>query len=81
MRTTLTLDEDVAQKARELMRRRRLPFKQVINEALRVGLSRTFRDEDARPYETQPRAMGLRPGVNLDNIAEVLADLEGDDHR
>ena len=39
MRTTLTLDPDVAAKARQGALRMRKPFKEVINAALRVGLA------------------------------------------
>jgi len=81
MRTTLTLDEDVAQKAKALARRKRVPFKRAINEALRVGLDQVFQDDEAVPYETVPHAMGVREGVHLDNIAELLAALDGEGHR
>lgn len=38
MRTTITLDDDVLQKAKAAAAKSRLPFRQVINEALRAGL-------------------------------------------
>ena len=81
MRTTLTLDEDVAQMAREVVQSQRRPFKQVINEALRAGLEQLRRPPKAKPYRTVPQAMGLREGLSLDNIGELLAQIEGEDYR
>jgi hypothetical protein len=78
MRTTLTLDEDVAQRARAVAARTHLPFKRVINAALRQGLDHVEKPQPARPYRTKSRPMGLRPGLSLDNIQELLAHVEGE---
>lgn len=81
MRTTLTLDPDVATKARQSAARLGRPFKDVINAALRTGLDQLLRPPAARPYRTQPRPMGLRQGFSYDNIAELVARIEGEDHQ
>ena len=38
MRTTLSLDADVLEKARAVAGQLRVPFKTVVNEALRLGI-------------------------------------------
>ena len=81
MRTTLTLDGDVLDKARALAARRRLPFRAVVNEALRLGLEEVGKTVRQRRYRTQARALGLRRGYSLDNIHELLAQAEGEDFR
>ena len=81
MRTTLTLDPDVAAKAKRGASKLRKPFKAVINEALRIGLDHVLAPPTAKPYRTQPRPMGLRQGFNYDNVAELLARAEGEDHQ
>lgn len=81
MRTTLTLDPDVAAKARKGAAKLHRPFKDVINAALRVGLDEILSPPAARPYRTQPRAMGLRRGFSYDNISELIAAAEGEDHQ
>jgi hypothetical protein len=81
MRTTLTLDADVASKAKLSAARLRKPFKEVINAALRLGLDQLLEPPPAKPYRTEPRAMGLRQGFSYDNIAELIARAEGEDHQ
>jgi folylpolyglutamate synthase/dihydropteroate synthase len=81
MRTTLTLDEDVADKTRALAARMHKPFKTVVNQALRLGLEQVEKPARQRRYRTKPHALRLRKGHNLDNIQELLAQVEGEDFR
>lgn len=81
MRTTLTLDDDVIERARGLATELRKPFRTIVNEALRAGLDQVEQPSKQRRYKTEPHAMGLRPGRNLDNIQELLAQIEGEDAR
>lgn len=78
-RTTLSIDEDVLEQARAIAAKRQKAFKAVINEALRAGLKEVEKPALQRPYQTEPHAMGLRQGRNLDNIQELLAQVEGED--
>lgn len=79
MRTTLTLDHDVAQRVKSVTRKSGRPLKQIINEALRVGLDQLTRPKPAKPYRTRPRNMGLREGIQLDNVQELLSQVDGED--
>ena len=81
MRTTLTLDADVAAKAKRGAAKLGQPLKRVINSALRIGLDEVLKPPTARPYRTNARALGLRPGFSYDNIGELLAQAEGEDYR
>ncbi len=81
MRTTITLDADVARRAKALTSRSGRPFKQIINEALRAGLDRVEKPVKKKPFRTIPHKMGLRPGFSYDNIQELLAQAEGEDAR
>ena len=76
MRTTLSIDDDVIERARALAAQLRTPFRAIVNEALRAGLDQVEQPAKQRRYETKPYAMGLRPGRNLDNIQELLAQIE-----
>lgn len=81
MRTTLTIDDDVAAKAREAVRLTGLPFKSLINRALRVGIDEVISSRKKVRYRTEARPMGLRKGLSYDNVSELLSVVEGEDHR
>lgn len=77
-RTTLTLEDDVAARLREEARRQGRPFKDIVNDAIRAGLDRA---PGAEPYELPVRDLGLRPGIDLDDIQGLLDRLDGPDAR
>jgi hypothetical protein len=77
VRTTLTLDPDVADRLRALARERGLPFKQVVNAVLRRGLAAGSGTRE--PFRIEARALGLRPGINLDQALELAARLEDEE--
>ncbi len=81
MRTTLTLDEDVAEKLRAEVRRTGRPWKEVVNETLRRGLLARQQAQAAPPFRVQARPWGLRPGLDYDRIAQLVDELEGPLHR
>jgi hypothetical protein len=77
MRTTLTLDDDIAAKLKAESRRAGRPFREVVNETLRRGLA-SKRVTSRRPFKVVTRDLGdLKPGLSLDNIAELLEQVEG----
>lgn len=82
MRTTLTLEDDVAARLRAEARRTGRPFKTLVNEALRVGLAEKRRLQPRQRFTIKAHNFGgLQPGVSLDNIGELLERIEGIDHR
>ncbi len=81
MRTTVTLDEDIAQKTKQLAKILKKPFKAVLNDALRRGLSQVDKPRKHRDYRTIPHEMGLRDGLSFDNIQELLARVDGENTR
>ncbi|MDA0989477.1 MAG: DUF2191 domain-containing protein [Verrucomicrobia bacterium] len=81
MRTTIVIEDDVLDRARSASRKLKVPFRRVVNEALRAGLESLESAAEARPYRTEPHAMGLRAGLSLDNIQNLLAQLDGEDQR
>jgi hypothetical protein len=78
MRTTLTLDEDVAAKLKAEARRAGRPFREIVNDTLRRGLASRRTTAPRQPFKVKARDLGdLRPGLSLDNIAELLEQVEG----
>lgn len=74
VRTTLTLDDDNLARIRHRMRVRRIPFKQAVNEAIRLGLS----DERETGFHTRVRSLGT-PAVDLTKALTFAGDLEDAD--
>ncbi len=82
MRTTLSLDDDVAALLRRALSRRNEPLKKVVNEALREGLPKLMGPRPARkPYRTRPMKLGRCLVGSIDDIAEVLAIGEGEQYK
>jgi hypothetical protein len=81
VRTTLTLDEDVAEKLKAEARRAGKPVKQVVNEALRRGLALRREARSIKPFRVRVKDMGVYPGTNYDNIGGLLEQVEGPRHR
>lgn len=80
MRTTLTLDRDVAARLNRL--RKRGPFRKIVNDALRIGLEEIEAQASRLPFMLEMEPVASRPRLaNLDNVAEVLSVIEGEEHR
>lgn len=77
MRTTVTLEPDIAAKLKELAHRRRASFKATLNDVLRKGLSaQAGTGEPAERYVVEPHAGGFRPGVDPARLNQLLDDLD-----
>jgi hypothetical protein len=82
MRTTLTLDEDVAAKLRAESRRAGRPFREIVNETLRRGLASRRVARQRQSFKITARDLGdLKPGLSLDNVAELVEHVEGSLYR
>jgi hypothetical protein len=77
MRTTLSLDDDVAQLLNKEVRRSGASFKAVVNRFLRLGLNASKRPA-RKPFRVKPLNLGLPP---FEKVEELLESLEGPDHR
>jgi len=77
MRTTVTLDADVAARLKVVARERRISFKQALNNAVRAGLGGARRP--TRPFKQSVRRMGLRAGFNPDKALQLAAALEDEE--
>jgi hypothetical protein len=78
MRTTLTLDPDVAQKLKRRMADQKLTLKDAVNRALRAGLAVEERKPKA-PFKVKAHAFGFRAGIDPDKMNQLSDDLEVED--
>jgi len=76
MRTTLSLDDDVAVLLEQMRKARDTTFKRLGNDALREGLARLSSPAETQSFRTQPVDLGKCYYSNLDNVWEVLDEVE-----
>jgi hypothetical protein len=82
MRTTLTIDDDVAGELERLRRTSDASFKDLVNNALRLGLRQmTDRPKRKKPFRTRSFDGGRLLVASIDNIGELLAEIEGEWYR
>ena len=76
MRTTLTLDDDLAGLLKRRAHELGIPFKEVVNRTIRAGLGEA---SAVRPHpvpKTIPHSFGFRPGIDLDKLGQFVDELE-----
>lgn len=73
MRTTLTLDDDVARLVEDAMHRDRRTMKAVVNDALRRGLAAP---EPVEPFQVRVHHTRLRPGIDPARLNQLADELE-----
>ncbi len=76
MRTTLTLDPDVARMIEEEAHRQRKTIKQVVNEALRRGLAPEVRVRAPGRYRVRRHESELQPGIDAGSLNALADELE-----
>lgn len=82
MRTTLTLDDDVAARLKGEAQRSGRSFRDVVNDAIREGLAARRAPRPREPFRVVTRDLGeTLPGVDLDDVEGLLERIEGPDHR
>ncbi|MDJ0864403.1 MAG: DUF2191 domain-containing protein [Gammaproteobacteria bacterium] len=77
MRTTLTIDDDVAQTLKDLSRKRGTSFEAVVNEVLRGGLTSGEKPSAARePFRVRSAPRGFRAGIDPRKLNQLVDELE-----
>ena len=76
MRTTVTLEPDVARMLNDQAARSRKSFKETLNTAVRLGLSRAAESNTTVDFVIEARPMGLRAGVDPVRLNSLLDDME-----
>ena len=79
MRTTLTLDDDLAHALKQRARLLDQPFKQVVNDALRRGLSQRS-DTPPRPFRMRTFSSEYLPGIDPLRLSDIADDLDDEHH-
>lgn len=78
MRTTLTLDDDLAGLLKRRAQELGVPFKDAVNRTIRAGLGEAARPPRGRAPKTQAHSFGFRPGIDLDKLGQLADELEAE---
>jgi hypothetical protein len=80
MRTTLTLDPDVARLLKDEVHRQKKSFKEVVNDTIRKGLSPARKRPGLKPYRVKPFKSGFQPGIDPNGLNKLVDDLEVEEY-
>lgn len=81
MRTTRTIDDDIAVRIQDLRRRHGHSLKQVINRLLCEGLRSSHQTPHAKPYRTKTHKLGLKPGFDAAGFNQLAEELEAEEYQ
>jgi hypothetical protein len=81
VRTTLTIDDDIAVLVKQEVRRSGDSLKGTVNTLLRLGLTAGRNLQPRKHFVIKPRKMGLPPGLSYDSIPDLLEAIEGPYHK
>jgi hypothetical protein len=76
VRTTITLDPDVARQLEKEMRRSGKGLKAAVNDALRRAFQAPGHPSDLPKFVVKPHAFGLRPGIDPDRLNQLVDELD-----
>jgi len=79
MRTTLTLDDDLAALLRNRAKELGISFKEVVNRVIRSGLGENALAPNHPIPETIPHSFGFNPGLDLDKLNQLTDELESEE--
>jgi hypothetical protein len=79
MRTTLTIDDDIAAILKQEMVRKGASFREIVNRALRRGLAEEQLVGPRPTVKTRPHAFGFKPGFDRDKLNQLVDDLEAEE--
>jgi poly-D-alanine transfer protein DltD len=79
MRTTLTIDDDLAGILHRQSRELEKPFKEVVNTAIRKGLAENLKGKK-HTVVVRPHDFGRNPGIDMDRLNQLVDELEVEDY-
>jgi hypothetical protein len=78
MRTTLTLDDDLAGLLKQRARELGIPFKEAVNRTIRAGIGEATATRRHPTPKTISHSFGFKPGVDLDKLGQLADELEAE---
>ena len=81
MRTTLTIEDEIAHSIERLRARERMSFREAVNRLLKAGLLAIESKPASRPYQGRTFDMGLEPGIDPNRLNQLADELEAEEFR
>ncbi|HEY0966873.1 MAG TPA: hypothetical protein VGD88_05755 [Opitutaceae bacterium] len=81
MRTTLTIDDDLAVEIKRRVRRSGAPFRDVVNDLLRAGMAAPAATATVAPHVTAAHDFGLGSGHDHVRAWDLLAAEDAAEYR
>ena len=78
MRTTLTIDDDLAGLLQQRARETGVSFKETVNRTIRAGLGQSGKRRLGRAPKTVPHSFGFHPGVDTDKLGQLADEMEAE---
>ena len=76
MRTTLSIDDDLAESVEKLRARENLSLREAIDQLLRAGLRSIADSPGARPFTGPVFDSGLQPGIDPHRMNQLADELQ-----
>lgn len=82
LKTTITLDEDIASAIETEMRLRPdAKREEIITELIKIGIKANQKSKSVSQFKVRARSMGIRPELNYDKVGILLDEVEGITHK
>lgn len=76
MRTTLSIDDDIASSIENLKERENASLREIINQLLRAGLKAMETKQSCQPYKSPIFHSELKPGIDPNRMNQLADELE-----
>jgi hypothetical protein len=80
MRTTINISDGILSELREIARRRRRPFREIVEETLQNGLSATSSPStQSKPVRLRTHRVGIKPAYQGLSLNQLYDQIEAED--
>lgn len=78
MRTTLSINDATLKRLKGQAAREGRSFKEVVNEALQLGLAQKEKPHQAKPFRLKPHPLGMKPGFRKVSLNQLYDQIEAE---
>lgn len=79
MRTTINISDGILSELREIARKRRRPFREIVEETLQKGLGTTAPSMESKPVRIKTHRVGVKPAYQGLSLNQLYDQIEAED--